>query len=103
MGSEPLLPADTPARQTGQAASTCLGVDILRRASAEVRTRQNSAADTACSEGTQAVMLVAMEVVAAIPMVITTRAKGGLVSNAAMQPQPSGVPPFALHAARRHL
>jgi hypothetical protein len=48
-------------------------------------------------------MLVAMEVVAAIPVVITTRAKGGLVSNAAMQPQPSGVLPFALHAARRHL
>jgi hypothetical protein len=99
LGSELLLPADTPARQTGQAAFICLAVDIHRRASAEVRTRQTSAEATACSEG----ILVAMEVAAAIPMVITTRAKGGLVSDAAMQAQPSGVPPFALHAARRHL
>jgi hypothetical protein len=35
----------------------------------------------ACSEGTPAVILVAMEVGAAIPMVITTRAKGGLASD----------------------
>jgi hypothetical protein len=78
LGSELLLPEDTPARQTGQAAFTCLAVDILRRASAELRTRQTSGADTVCSEGTPAVILVAMEVVAAaIPMVITTRAKDG--------------------------
>lgn len=74
LGSELPLPAVTPARQTGQAAFTCLAVDILRRASAEVRTRQTSAADTACSEGTPVVILVAMEVAVAIPMVITTRA-----------------------------
>jgi hypothetical protein len=49
----------------------------------------------ACSEGTPAVILVAMEVAAAIPMVITTKSQGGLVSDAAMQPQPSDVPPFA--------
>jgi hypothetical protein len=50
-------------------------VVILRLASAEVRTRQTLAADTACSEDTLAVILVAMEVVAAIPMVTITRAK----------------------------
>jgi hypothetical protein len=73
--SELPLPADTQARQTGQVAFTCLAVDILRRTSAEVHTRQTSAADMACSEGTPAVILVAMEVAAAIPMVITTRAR----------------------------
>jgi hypothetical protein len=73
LGSELPLPADTPAKQTDQAAFTCLAVDILRRASAEVRTRQTSAADTVCSEVTPAVILVAMEVAVAIPMVITTR------------------------------
>ena len=83
LGSELLLPEDTPARQTGQAAFTCLAVDILRRASAEVRTRQTSAADTACSEGTPAVILVAMEVAVDIPMVIVTRAKDCRVSDAA--------------------
>jgi hypothetical protein len=71
--------ADTPAKQTAQAAFTCLAVDILRRASAEVRTRQASAADTAYSEGTPAVILVVMEVVAAIPMVIITRARDRLL------------------------
>ena len=83
LGSELLLPADTPARQAGQAAFTCLAVGILRRASTEVRTRQTSAADTACSEGTPAVILVVMEVVAAIPMVTITRARDCLVSDAA--------------------
>ena len=72
-GSELPLLADTPAMQTGQVVFTCLAGDILRRTSAEVRTRQTSAADTACSEATPAVILVAMEVAAAIPMVITTR------------------------------
>lgn len=72
-GSELPSPADTAARQTGQVAFTCLAVGILRRASAEVRTRQTSAADMACSEGTPAVILAAMEVAAAIPMVITAR------------------------------
>ena len=73
-GSELPLPADTPARQTGQAAFTYLVVDILRRALAEVRTRQTSAADTACSEGIPVGISAATEVVAAIPMVITARA-----------------------------
>jgi hypothetical protein len=82
LGSELPLPADTPAGQSSQAAFTCLAADILRRASAEARTRQTSAADTACSEGTPAVILVAMEVGAAMVMVITTRAKGGLASDA---------------------
>jgi hypothetical protein len=74
LGSEVRLPADILARQTGLAASICLGVDIPR-ASAKVRTRQTSAADTASSEGTPAVISVAMEVAAAIPMVITTKAE----------------------------
>lgn len=75
-GSDRPLPADTPARQIGQAAFTFLAVDILQRASAEVRTSQTSAADTACSEDTPAVILVATEV-AAIPMAITTRGMRG--------------------------
>jgi hypothetical protein len=74
LGSELPWPAHTPARQTGLAAFTCLAVDILRGASAEVRTRQTSVVDMASSEGTRAVILVAMEA-AAIPMAITIRAK----------------------------
>jgi hypothetical protein len=73
--------------QAGQAAFTCLAADILQRALAEVRIRQTSAADTVCSEGIPAVILVAMEVVAAIPMVIITRAKDWLVSDAATHDQ----------------
>jgi hypothetical protein len=94
LGSELPLPADTPAGQSSQVDFTCLAVDTLRRASAEVRTRQTSAADTACSEGTPAVILVAMEVGAAIPMAITTRAKGGLASDAIRRCHLRPVGPF---------
>jgi hypothetical protein len=75
LGSELPLPADTRVRQRDRAAFTCLAVDILRRASAEVRTRQTSAAVTACSEGTPEAISVATEVVAATLMVITTRSE----------------------------
>jgi hypothetical protein len=75
MRSELSLAADTPASQTGRVAFTCLVEDILRSTSVEVRTRQTSAVDTACLEGTPVVILVAMEAAVAIPMVITTRAK----------------------------
>lgn len=86
LGSEHPFPVAIPARQSSQAAFTCLAVGILRRASAEVRTRRTSVADTACSEGTPAVIL------AAIPTVITTRAKGHQPQIPLMQPQSLGVP-----------
>jgi hypothetical protein len=74
LGSALPLLADTRVRQSDQTAFTCLAVGI-RRASAEVRTRQISAADTACPVGTQAVISAATEVAAAILMVITTRSE----------------------------
>lgn len=76
LGSERPLQAGPSAAQSGLVVFTCLAVDILPRASAEVCTGQTSAADTAYSEGIRAVILVAMEVAAAIRMVITARSEG---------------------------
>ena len=68
-GRGPPLPADIPVNQTAPVGFTYLAVDILRGASAEVRTDRSSEADTACSEGTRADMAAVME--AAIRTVIT--------------------------------
>lgn len=68
-GREPHLPADITVSQTAPVDFTCLAVDILRRASAEVRTDRSLEADTACSEGTRADMVADTEV--AIRTVIT--------------------------------
>lgn len=69
LGQEPPLPADIPVSQTALVDFTYLAVDILRGASAEVRTDPSLEADTACSEGTRADMAAVMA--AAIRTVIT--------------------------------